>query len=76
VCTTCHGADGRLLNFGDATEPEYVGTIAGDNTWEFIHKVRLGQPGTPMPAAIDSGWSLEDVIDLLTFAQTLSAGAP
>jgi len=76
VCTTCHGADGRLLNFGDATEPEYVGTIAGDNPWEFIHKVRLGQPGTQMPAAIDSGWSLEDVIDLLTFAQTLPAGAP
>lgn len=71
ACAACHGSDGLLINFGNADEPEYVGTIAVDNPWEFIHKVRLGQPGSAMPAAIDSGWSLEDVIDVLTFAQTL-----
>ena len=70
-CTACHGADGRTLNFGDEEDPEYVGTIALDNPWEFFHKVRTGQPGTSMPAAVDSGWSLQDVADVLTYAQTL-----
>ena len=76
VCATCHGADGRLLNFGDEDEPEYVGTIAADNPWEFIHKVRVGQPGTSMPAAIERGWTMQDVVDVLTYAQTLPTEAP
>jgi hypothetical protein len=48
-----------------------VGTIATDNPWEFFHKIRVGQPGTNMPAAIKIGWSLEDVLNVLGFAQTL-----
>ncbi|HSR46689.1 MAG TPA: c-type cytochrome [Anaerolineales bacterium] len=74
-CTACHGADGLLINFGDDAEPEYLGTIALDNPWEFIHKVRAGQPGTAMPAAIDLGWTLQQVVDVLTFAQTLPTEA-
>ena len=70
-CAACHGADGTTLNFGDAADPEYVGTIAVDNPWEFLHKVRVGQPGTSMPAAVAGGWSLQDVLDVLSFAQTL-----
>ena len=76
TCAACHAEDGRMLNFGSDEEPEYVGTIALDNPWEFLHKVRAGQPGTAMPAAIDGGWSLEDLLDLLTFAQTLPVEAP
>lgn len=77
-CATCHGADGTTLNFGDAAEPEYVGTIAVDNPWEFIHKVRMGQPGSSpaMPAAVDVGWSTQDVVDVLTYAQGLPTVAP
>jgi thiosulfate dehydrogenase len=75
-CAACHGDDGRLLNFGSADEPEYVGTIAVDNPWEFVHKVRAGQPGTGMPSAIDGGWNLKDVIDLLAYSQTLPTEAP
>jgi thiosulfate dehydrogenase len=77
ICIACHGADGQTLNFGSDEEPEYVGTIAVDNPWEFIHKVRAGQPGSqpPMPSGIDSGWSLQDVVDVLTYAQTLPAEA-
>lgn len=75
-CVACHGEDGRTLNFGDESEPEFVATIALDNPWEFIHKVRAGQPGTSMPSAIDQGWSLQDVIDVLTYAQTLPSEAP
>jgi thiosulfate dehydrogenase len=76
TCVVCHGVDGRTLNFGDDDDPEYVGTIAIDNPWEFIHKVRAGQPGTPMPSAIDLGWILQEVVDVLTFAQTLPTEAP
>lgn len=75
-CAGCHGEDGRLLNFGDEDEPEYVGTIALDNPWEFLHKVRAGQPGTAMPAALDADWSMDDLLDLLAFAQTLPTEAP
>ena len=77
TCTGCHGDDGRLLNFGDEEEPAYVGTVALDNPWEFIHKVRAGQPGTepPMPSAIDNDWSLQDVVDVLAYAQTIPVEA-
>src|SRR5690606_8680983 len=61
TCTTCHGDDGRELNFGSDDEPEYVGEIARDNPWEFFHKVRFGQPGTEMPAVHRNGWSMEQV---------------
>jgi thiosulfate dehydrogenase len=73
TCVACHGADGTTLNFGSDDEPEYVGTIAVDNPWEFFHKIRAGQPGSspPMPSAILNGWSLEDVLNVLSFAQTL-----
>ncbi len=76
TCSACHGEDGRTLNFGSDTEPEYVGTIALDNPWEFLHKVRSGQPGTGMPAAMDGDWSMQDLVDLLAFAQTLPVVAP
>ncbi len=75
-CSGCHGEDGRSLNFGSEDEPEYVGTIALDNPWEFLHKVRAGQPGTGMPASMDRDWSLEDLRDLLAFAQSLPVEAP
>jgi thiosulfate dehydrogenase len=71
TCAACHGVDGKTINFGDAAEPEYVGTLAADNPWEFIHKVRVGQPGTQMPSAIVTGWDIDEVIDVLTYAQTL-----
>jgi len=76
TCVPCHGADGRQINFHDADDPEYVGTVASGNPWEFIHKVREGQPGTPMPSAIDSGWSMQQIVDVLTFAQTLPTDPP
>ena len=73
TCSICHGIDGRTMNFGSAEEPEFVGTIARDNPWEFIHKAAFGQPGAPMPSGLRLGWSLDDIADLLAFAQTLPA---
>lgn len=48
-CIVCHGAGGRALNFSDKPDaPEYVGTVAADNPWEALHKIRNGQPGAVM----------------------------
>ncbi|GBD84738.1 cytochrome c6 [bacterium BMS3Abin02] len=71
TCSACHGADGTMINFGSDEEPEFVGTVASDNPWEALHKIRVGQPGTPMPAALNSGWTLQDMIDVVAHAQTL-----
>ena len=73
VCASCHGADGKLLNFGSAVAPEYVGTLAADNPWEFLHKVRTREPGTSMPSALTLGWSIQDALNVLAHAQTLPA---
>ena len=73
TCAACHGADGRTLNFGDDEEPDYLGTLALDNPWETFHKARFGHPGSDpvMPSAIDLGWTLEQVRDVVAFAQSL-----
>ncbi|OGN76577.1 MAG: hypothetical protein A2X25_10240 [Chloroflexi bacterium GWB2_49_20] len=71
VCKVCHGTDGKTFNFGSDSEPEYFGTIAADNPWEFFNKATVGVPGEAMPAGWNLGWNLQDIIDLLTYAQTL-----
>lgn len=75
-CThMCHGGSGIGINFGDNENPEFVGTVAYENPWEFIHKVRFGQPGTRMPSAILNEWSEKDILDLLSFTRTLPRDA-
>lgn len=70
VCTLCHGPDGNAINFSSIDDPEFLGHLAPGNPWEFIHKVRFGQPGWPMPSAISNEWSDQDVADVLAFAQS------
>jgi len=72
LCDACHGPDGKKLNFGSEKKPEYLGTIAKGNPWEFIHKVRAGHPGSnpPMPTGLDLGWSLQNVLDVLAHSRT------
>jgi thiosulfate dehydrogenase len=69
VCTSCHGPDGNAINFSSFDDPEFLGHLAPDNPWEYIHKVRFGQPGWPMPAAISNDWTDEDVAAVLAYAQ-------
>ncbi len=76
-CTDCHGPEGLVLNFADDAGPEYYGTIASDNPWEFVHKARFGQPGVAdMPALVDLGFTDQEYIDLLAYAQTLPTSSP
>lgn len=69
ICAVCHGFDGKLINFKDDKSPEYIGTIANENPWEFLHKARFGQPGIPMISLITL--PAEDLADILASAQTL-----
>ena len=76
-CVDCHGPQGVSMNFGDESGPEYYGTIATDNPWEFVHKARFGQPGVAdMPSLVDVGLTDQGYIDLLAFAQTLPTSSP
>ena len=67
-CVACHGADGKLIDFGDG---EGMGALSNGNPWEVLHKIRFGQPGSAMPAGVNSGWSDQDAVDVLGYAQTL-----
>ncbi|NOY99249.1 MAG: c-type cytochrome, partial [Chloroflexi bacterium] len=73
ICFACHGQDGLAINFADEDAPEFVGTIANDNPWEFMHKVHFGQPGSnpPMPSAVGNGWDPDEIAAVLAYAQTL-----
>jgi mono/diheme cytochrome c family protein len=69
ICAICHGFDGKQLNFQTPEDPEFIGTVANDNPWETLHKIRNGQPGIPMPSLVVL--DLKDQVDILSYAQTL-----
>jgi len=69
ICAVCHGFDGKQINFKTPEDPEYIGTVANENPWETLHKIRSGQPGIPMPSL--GVLDLEDQVDILSYAQTL-----
>lgn len=71
ICAVCHGFDGKQINFQKPEDPEYVGTVANDNPWETLHKIRSGQPGIPMPSL--GVLELKDQVDILAYCQTLPA---
>ncbi len=72
VCMTeCHGPQGKVINFGNEEKPVFIGTVADENPWEFLHKVRAGQPGSRMSSGIMNGMSAQDIRDLLRYSQTL-----
>ncbi len=70
-CKKCHGADGKVLDFDDSEGVEFVGTVAADNPWEVFNKIAYGQPGAPMTAGVNMGWSWQDVADILAYIQSL-----
>ena len=48
-CASCHGKDGLKSPTGKPGFDDFPGKVAVKNPWEFVHKVRFGQPGTQMP---------------------------
>ncbi len=88
ICAVkCHGADGKTQNFATEEDPEYIGTVANDNPWEFVHKVRFSHPKKIMPAlrvklkldnniinmpsGIEEGYTIDDIMDVLEYSQSL-----
>jgi thiosulfate dehydrogenase len=70
-CARCHGDAGNAINFGDDSDPEYLGSLANGNPWETVHKAANGQPAEHMTIGLNMGWSWEDLADLLSYIQTL-----
>jgi thiosulfate dehydrogenase len=70
-CVSCHGFDGTDINFGTEADPVYVGTVAVENPWEFMHKVRFGHPASAMPALDLLGWPIQDTADIGVYSATL-----
>lgn len=68
TCASCHGSDGKTIDFGDGVG---VGALADDNPWETLHKIRFGSPGSAMPSAIVNGWSDDDSFYVLAYSQSL-----
>jgi len=64
-CSGCHGADGTQ------SLERTIGDYSTDNPWEILHKIRFGHPGSSMPSMIESGLTLDEMVDILTFSQTL-----
>jgi thiosulfate dehydrogenase len=64
TCSFCHGDDGL-------GQHEALGELANGNPWETLHKIRFGQPGVGMPAAVDNNWTIQETVDLLAYLQTL-----
>ncbi len=72
ICKVCHGDNGKTVNFlADEGGTEYIGTIATEEPWGFMHVATVGEPGAKMPAGMNLGWSVQDIADVLAWAQTL-----
>ncbi len=70
TCATCHGFDGRRLNFGMMmSKAAYVATEAKDNPWEVLHKLMNSHPGAEMINLRPLG--VEDAAAVLSYARTL-----
>jgi mono/diheme cytochrome c family protein len=74
--TECHGPEGMALNFGSEEKPQFIGSVAEKNPWEFIHKARTGQPGTRMSSGILNEWTDDDFRNLLTYSRSLPKTVP
>lgn len=68
-CAACHGEEGTAINFGTPAEPEWVGTIAVDDPWELLHKIRFGNPGSSMPSWLVGGGTDQGAADIGAYAQ-------
>jgi mono/diheme cytochrome c family protein len=69
TCASCHGFDGRALDWGGADESAFVGTEANANPWEVLHKIRNGHPGVEMISL--RAFDIQTAVDVLAYARTL-----
>jgi len=68
-CASCHGANGTDINFGTPQSPEYLGTVAVYEPLHFLHRGRMGFPGTPMQGWLANGGTDQGVADIGRYVQ-------
>jgi hypothetical protein len=68
-CSDCHGSNGGAINFGTPQDPEYLGTVATNEPYVFLHRTRLGFPGVPMLGWIANGGTDQGAADIGRYAQ-------
>jgi thiosulfate dehydrogenase len=69
TCAACHGFDGRRLNWGDASEPAYIGTEAASVPDEVLNKILNAHPGVEMINL--RAFGVEAAADVLAYTATL-----
>jgi mono/diheme cytochrome c family protein len=69
VCASCHGYDGKAVNFGSSGQPSYVGTEANKNPYALLHRIRNSPAGTAMAGL--RVFPMRDSIAVLAYVQTL-----
>lgn len=75
VCSECHGADGRLIQFRYEGQEINLGKLAVQDPWRFLHRTRFGTARAPeMAVGANLGWTAQDGRDVLLYAQTLPTG--
>ncbi len=72
---SCHGPTGTNIDFIDgdpaSTPNAFLGTVAADDPWRALHKIRFGQPGLPEMTPV-LGWNdIETAVDILAYLQSL-----
>lgn len=73
-CGACHGDDGTDINSGTEADPIYIATASLADPWQYMHNTRFGVPeSSGMPATDARGWSIQDVIDVIGYSNTLPA---
>jgi len=68
-CAACHGTDGTTMNLGSPAAPRWVGSVAADDPWALLHKIRLGNPSTFMPIWLAAGGTTQGAADIGTYIQ-------
>lgn len=72
TCGSCHGDDGTNLLMGVTGSKITLSEYGKTKPFALIHKTRFGQPGVSgMPAVENRGWSIDDVLAVLEYIQTL-----
>ncbi len=69
ICATCHGFDGKLLDWGEGGEHAYVGTEAATVPDEVLNKILNSHPGVQMVNL--RAFPIEDAAAVLAYAATL-----
>jgi len=69
-CTSCHGDDGKGIA-EKGTKALDIFELAYINPYQFLHKIRFGQPNTPMPGLSNTTVNFENpnALHILDFAR-------